>query len=86
MKEFIIFQLERGYRDCRQETRQGYAGYCMMHQALDDSDQTRMYGISESIIQALHSLQQSHNKGLYYGFRDAMLSCLVTMHQAPGTS
>ena len=27
--------------------------YCMMHQALDDSDQTRKYGISESIIQAL---------------------------------
>ena len=24
----------------------------MMHQALDDSDQTRKYGISESIIQA----------------------------------
>ena len=27
--------------------------YCMMHQALDDSDQTRKYGISESILQAL---------------------------------
>ena len=27
--------------------------YCMMHQALDHSDQTRKYGISESIIQAL---------------------------------
>ena len=27
--------------------------YCMMYQALDDSDQTRKYGISESIIQAL---------------------------------
>ena len=26
-----------------------------------------------------HSLQQSHNKGLYYGFRDAILSRLVTM-------
>ena len=24
-----------------------------------------------------HSLQQSHNKGLYYGFRDAILSDLV---------
>ena len=33
-----------------------------------------------------HSLQQSHNKGLYYGFRDAILSRLVTMHQAPGAS
>ena len=31
-----------------------------------------------------HSLQHSHNKGLYYGFRDAILSHLVTMHQAPG--
>ena len=26
-----------------------------------------------------HSLQQSHNKGLYYGFRDAKLSRLVTI-------
>ena len=26
----------------------------MMHQALDDSDQTRKYGISESMIQALY--------------------------------
>ena len=25
----------------------------MIHQALDDSDQTRKYGISESIMQAL---------------------------------
>ena len=35
-----------------------------------------------------HSLQQSHNKGLYYGFRDAILSRLVTndYHQAPGAS
>ena len=33
-----------------------------------------------------HSLQQSHNKGLYYGFRVAILSRLVTMHQAPGVS
>ena len=50
----------------------------MMHQALDGSDQTRKYGISESMIQALYydirSLQQSHNKGLYYGFRDAIFS------------
>ena len=29
------------------ETRQGYTVYCMMHQALDDSDQTRKYGISD---------------------------------------
>ena len=27
--------------------------YRMMHQALDDNDQTRKYGIAESIIQAL---------------------------------
>ena len=26
-----------------------------------------------------HSLQQSHDKGLYYGFRDAILSRLVTI-------
>ena len=25
-----------------------------------------------------HSLQQGHNKGLHYGFRDAILSHLVT--------
>ena len=46
-------KLERGYRDCGQETRQGHTVYCMMHQALDHRDQTRKYGISESIIQAL---------------------------------
>ena len=34
-------------------TRDKNTVYCMMHQALDDSDQTRKYGISESIIQAL---------------------------------
>ena len=33
-----------------------------------------------------HILKQSHNKGLYYGLRDAILSRLVTMHQAPGAS
>ena len=26
-----------------------------------------------------HSLQESHNKGLYYGFREAILSRLVTI-------
>ena len=31
----------------------GYIVYCMMHPALDDSDQMRKYGISESIIEAL---------------------------------
>ena len=33
-----------------------------------------------------HSLQQSHNMGLYYGFRDAILSRLVIYHQALGAS
>ena len=51
MKKFIYL-----YGDCikmtRDKIRQGYTVYCMMHQALDDSDQTRKYGISESIIQA----------------------------------
>ena len=28
----------------------------------------------------------SHNKGLYYGFRDAILSHLVSIHQAPCAS
>ena len=46
-------KLERGYRDCIKRTRQGYTVYRMMHQALEDSDQTRKYGIAESIIQAL---------------------------------
>ena len=48
-------KLERVYRDFikGQETRQGYTVYHMTHQVLDDSDQTRKYGISESIIQAL---------------------------------
>ena len=35
-----------------------------------------------SLIPVLrHSWQESHNKGLYYGFRDAILSFLVTMYQ-----
>ena len=54
------------------------------------SDQTRKYGISESIIQALYKDIVGNkviiNKGLYYVFRDAILSRLVTMHQAPGAS
>ena len=54
------------------------------------SDRMRKYGTSESMIQASpvlrHSWQQSHNKGLYYGFRDAILPNLVTMHQATGVS
>ena len=29
-----------------------------------------------------HSLQQSHNKGMYYGFRDSVLSRLVTIIKA----
>ena len=32
-----------------------------------------------------HSLQQSHNKGLYYGFRDAILTRLVTIQDIPDT-
>ena len=28
----------------------------------------------------------SHNNGLYYGFKDAILHRLVTMHQVPGIS
>ena len=35
-----------------------------------------------AIILLRHSWQQSHKKGLYYGFRDAILSHLVTMHHA----
>ena len=51
------------------------------------SDQTRKYGISESMIQALYYDtigNKSRNKGLRYRFRDAILSRLVTMHQVPG--
>ena len=41
-----------------------------------------------SLIHAIlrHSLQQSHNMGLYNGFRDAILSRLVIYHQALGAS
>ena len=46
------------------------------------------YSISQSMVQALyyhaHNWQQSHNKSLYYGFKDAILSSLVTMYQEPG--
>ena len=49
-------KLEIRYRDCikraKDKTRR-ITVYRMMHQALDDSDQTRKYGISESIVQAL---------------------------------
>ena len=31
-----------------------YTVYRMMHQMLDETDQTRKYGISESMIQALY--------------------------------
>ena len=50
----------------------------MMHQALDDSDQTRKYGISESIIQAIIMtlLQLCRNVSW---IRDAILSRLVTI-------
>ena len=54
-----------------------------MHQALDDSDQTRKYNMASLIHDTSptlrHSLPQSHNRGLYYGFRDAILSRLVTI-------
>ena len=44
------------------------------------------YSISESMIQAStvlrHSWQQSHNKGLYCGFRAAILSHFVTAPSA----
>ena len=46
------------------------------------SDQMRKYGISET----QHSWEQSHNKDLYYGLKDAILSHLATVHQAPGAS
>ena len=47
----------------------------MMHQALEDSDQTRKYGIAESIIQA----KLCRNIGLVSWIRDAILSRLVTI-------
>ena len=45
-------KLERGYRDCIKRTRDKTRIYSIpqMHQVLEDSDQTRKYGISESII------------------------------------
>ena len=51
----------------------------MMHQALDES----LIHDTSPILR--HSLQQSHNKCLYYGFRDAIVSRLVTTRSlAPG--
>ena len=48
----------------------------MMHQALDDSDQTRKYGIAESIIQAfiMTLLQTMSNIWLVSWISDAILS------------
>ena len=45
------------------------------------SYQVRKYSISESIIQALYYdiVGNSHNKGLYYGFRDAILSIIWSL-------
>ena len=45
------------------------------------TDQMRKYGISDISPISRHIWQQSHNKGLYYGFEDAILSHLVTIHQ-----
>ena len=46
-----VYKLERVYRDCikndKRQDKDNYTVYCMMHQALDDSDQTRKYGISD---------------------------------------
>ena len=42
-----FYKLERVYRDGIKMTRDKTKIYCMMHQALDDSDQTRKYGISD---------------------------------------
>ena len=47
-------------------------------------DQMRKYGISESIVQAL--IMTLLPTMSYHGFRDAIHSHLVTMHQAPGAS
>ena len=53
----FFFEIRNGiYRDCIKRTRDKTRIYSIlhdMHQALDNSDQTRKYGISESIIQAL---------------------------------
>ena len=54
----------------------------MIHQALDDSDKTRKYGISEYIMQALIMTllrKLCRNIGLVSWIRDAILSRLVTI-------
>ena len=48
------------------------------------SDQMGKHVISESMIQGLYL--DIVGKGSYYGFRDDMLSHLVTIHQSPGAS
>ena len=60
----------------------------MMHQALDDSDQTRKYGISEPIIQALiMTLLQtmSYNIGLVSNSPHLTFLCLLTAAPNSGT-
>ena len=45
-----FYKLERRYRDCIKRTRDKTRTYSILHdapQALDDSDQTRKYGISD---------------------------------------
>ena len=62
-----------------------------MHQALDDSDQTRKYGISDSIIKALiMTLLQAiiicHNIGLASWIQRYHTFSFGHYHQAPGAS
>ena len=42
-----FYKLERVYRDCIKMTRDKTRIYSILYQALDDSDQTRKYGISD---------------------------------------
>ena len=51
-------------------------------------DQTRKYGISKSIMNPYYDFVANYIliQGLYHGFTDAVLSHLVSMHQAPGAS
>ena len=56
MKNFIKY-LERGYRDCDKiQDKDIYTVHCMMHQALEDIDQTRKYGISGASCGILYIL------------------------------
>ena len=56
-----------------------YHAYIVTYNICDCERESMASLIHDTSPTLRHSLQQSHNKGLYYGFRDAILSRLVTI-------